>query len=56
MKNEPKPSKLVKRKERKTINWNEWNPFERVTGDALRQLNKRQRKQSPIDCVDEAPF
>lgn len=40
----------------KTIKWNEWNPFERVTGDALRQLNKRQRKQSPIDCVEEAPF
>ena len=37
-----------------TIRWNEWNPFERVTGEALRQLNKRQRKQSPLDCVDEA--
>ena len=38
------------------IKWDEWNPFERATGDALRQLNKRQRKQSPIDCVEEAPF
>jgi hypothetical protein len=38
----------------KEINWNEWNPFERATGEALRQLNKRQRKQSPLDCVDEA--
>jgi hypothetical protein len=38
------------------IKWSEWNPFERATGDALRQLNKRQRKQSPIDCAEEAPF
>ena len=38
----------------KEIKWSEWNPFERATGDALRQLNKRQRKQSPIDCVEEA--
>jgi hypothetical protein len=44
------------RKKIKEINWNEWNPFERATGEALRQLNKRQRKQSPIDCVDEAPL
>ena len=43
-----------KRAKTKTIKWNEWNPFERVTGEALRQLNKRQRKQSPLDCVDEA--
>ena len=43
-----------KRTKTKTIKWNEWNPFERVTGEALRQLNKRQRKQSPLDCVDEA--
>jgi hypothetical protein len=42
------------KKETKTIKWNEWNPFERATGEALRQLNKRQRKQSPIDCVEEA--
>jgi hypothetical protein len=27
------------------ISWNEWNPFERATGGALSQLNKRQRKQ-----------
>lgn len=45
-----------RRTKTKEINWNEWNPFERATGEALRQLNKRQRKQSPIDCVDEAPL
>jgi hypothetical protein len=28
------------------INWNEWNPFERATGEALRQLNKREKKQT----------
>ena len=24
------------------IDWNEWDPFKRATGGALRQLNKRQ--------------
>lgn len=43
-----------KRAKTKEINWNEWNPFVRATGEALRQLNKRQRKQSPFDCVEEA--
>ena len=43
-----------KRAKTKEINWNEWNPFVRATGEALRQLNKRQRKQSPSDCVEEA--
>lgn len=35
-----------------TIRWNEWNPFERATGEALRQLNKRQRKQTELDGED----
>jgi len=33
----------------KTIKWNEWNPFQRVTGEALNQLNRRQRKQTEPD-------
>ena len=32
-----------------TIRWNEWNPFQRVTGEALNQLNRRQRKQTEPD-------
>ena len=32
-----------------TIRWNEWNPFQRVTGEALKQLNRRQRKQTELD-------
>jgi hypothetical protein len=28
------------------IDWNKWNPFERATGEALRQLNKREKKQT----------
>lgn len=36
------------------VNWNEWNPFVRATGEALRQLNKRQPKQSTYDCTTEA--
>lgn len=35
-----------------TIRWNEWNPFERATGEALRQLNRRQRKQTELDGED----
>ena len=37
-----------------TIRWNEWNPFQRVTGRALQQLNKRQRKQKALDDAPEA--
>ena len=37
-----------------TIRWNEWNPFQRVTGRALQQLNKRQRKQRYIEDAPEA--
>ena len=32
-----------------TIRWNEWNPFQRVTGKALKQLNRRYKKQTEID-------
>ena len=32
-----------------TIRWNEWNPFERATGKALKQLNRRYKKQTGID-------
>jgi hypothetical protein len=35
-----------------TIRWNEWNPFERATGEALKQLNQRQRKQTEIEGED----
>lgn len=41
--------------EARSIDWNEWWPFTRATGDALRQLNKRSRKQSSYpDDVEEA--
>ena len=33
----------------KEIKWNEWNPFQRATGQALKQLNRRYRKQKEID-------
>jgi hypothetical protein len=39
----------------KTISWNEWNPFERATGQALKQLNRRQRKPG-FDDAEDAPF
>ena len=39
------------RKNRKAeINWSEWWPFERATGTALRQLNKRQPKPEYEDA------
>ena len=38
-----------RRAKTKAINWNEWNPFERATGEALRQLNRRQRKPTELD-------
>ena len=31
------------------IDWNTWWPFERATGNALKQLNKRQ----PAVCLDD---
>ena len=41
-------------RERKTIKWSEWNPFQRATGEALKQLNKRQRKQPTQPDESEA--
>jgi hypothetical protein len=38
----------------KTINWNEWNPFERATGKALKQLNKRQPKKHEEPDAEDA--
>lgn len=38
----------------KPINWNEWNPFVRATGDALRQLNKRQKTNRYNDEIEDA--
>jgi hypothetical protein len=31
------------------INWDKWNPFQRATGEALKQLNKRQKHTSDTD-------
>jgi hypothetical protein len=42
------------RKEKHPINWNEWWPFTRATGDALKQLNRRQTKQ--LEDYEEAPL
>jgi hypothetical protein len=40
----------------KTILWSEWWPFTRATGDALRQLNRPQKKEYyPLDA-EEAPI
>jgi hypothetical protein len=50
-----KQSRLVKtpaKKSTRRVSWNEWNPFERATGEALRQLNRRQPK--PTNDVEEA--
>jgi hypothetical protein len=47
------PVKKPTRKGKKKITWNEWDPFVRATGEALRQLNKRQPKQSNYDCTTE---
>lgn len=38
----------------KEIKWNEWNPFQRATGEALKQLNRKQRKQKSLDDAPEA--
>ena len=46
-------AKKSTRKSKKKIIWSEWNPFVRATGEALRQLNKRQPKQSNYDCTTE---
>jgi len=33
------------------VDWKEWWPFERATGNALKQLNKRQPKST--GCLDD---
>jgi hypothetical protein len=38
------------------IDWKTWWPFERATGDALRQLNKRQPKRNELTDYEEAPL
>ena len=50
---EGSPAKKPASKGKKKIIWSEWNPFVRATGEALRQLNKRQPKQSNYDCTTE---
>ncbi len=45
-----------RRTKTKEINWNEWNPFERATGEALRQLNRRQHKPKQQPEGEEAPL
>ena len=42
----------TKRKKPEEVKWNEWWPFTRATGDALRQLNRKQPK--PLPDVPEA--
>lgn len=39
-----------------SINWNEWWPFTRATGAALRQLNQRQPKHNDLADYEEAPL
>jgi hypothetical protein len=58
---QPKPVRHVKtavgkgaKHQTQTINWNEWWPFTRATGAALKQLNRRQSPQSTN--VEEAPL
>ena len=46
-----RPKRTTKASE---IRWNEWWPFERATGNALKQLNKKQPKQQPE--YEEAPL
>jgi hypothetical protein len=47
-------SRTSTRQGKKPIDWRSWNPFQRATGEALRQLNKRQKKQKEIDSAPEA--
>jgi hypothetical protein len=41
-------------REKKLIDWKSWNPFQRATGEALRQLNKRQQKINQQPDGEEA--
>lgn len=38
-------SDRAEKRKKENINWNEWWPFTRATGDALKQLNRKQPKQ-----------
>lgn len=38
----------------KEINWSQWWPFDRATGAALEQLNRRQPKRNVMDEFEEA--
>jgi hypothetical protein len=42
-------TKTSAQKNSREINWGGWNPFERATGDALQQLNHRQKKHVEIE-------
>jgi len=45
-------SDRTEKRKKENINWNEWWPFTRATGDALKQLNRRQR--TPAEQYEEA--
>ena len=38
----------------KDIDWSKWWPFDRATGDAYDQLNRRQRKRSELEEIGRA--
>ncbi len=40
----------------KEIDWSQWWPFERATGAALEQLNRRPRKPDLMDEFGAAPL
>jgi len=51
-----KVKKPARKNKKAEIDWNTWWPFTRATGDALRQLNRRQPKPNPVAGVEEAPW
>lgn len=46
---------VKKRKTQHPIDWSTWWPFTRATGEALKQLNRRQPKKQ-LDDYEEAPL
>ena len=44
----------AKRKKQEPIDWKLWWPFTPVTGEAYKQLNKREPKQLPV--AEEGPL
>ena len=48
-------STRAKRVKAQEINWQHWWPFDRATGTALRQLNRRQPKQA-TEQYEDAPL